>query len=136
MKARNLVIFGAILFVALAFSSCERESTEVYHYDIEMKTSNNAALIVVYEYLDSVGCFTGSKVFTADTYKENDNQAKDLFDESAAKIKRTELQARLDEEKAKWYNRNVEFSYVLWRGNNSATKVVVDTKEYSFTIDN
>ncbi|MDR0812116.1 MAG: hypothetical protein LBN23_07615 [Paludibacter sp.] len=135
MKVRKFVIFGAIMLASLALSSCEMETTDLYHYDIETSTASDAALVVVFDYLDEVGCYTGTKAFSG-TINENDNRAKDLFDENTGKIKRSELQARLNAEQAKWYEKTVRFSYVLWRGKTSANAVIVDTKEYEFTISN
>ncbi|MDR0830615.1 MAG: hypothetical protein LBN95_10985 [Prevotellaceae bacterium] len=135
MKVKKNLFFVAIMLASLMFSGCEMESTDIYHYDIETVTASDAALMVVYDYLNEVGCYTGTKAFFGTT-NENDNQAKDLFDENAGKIKRSELQVRLNAEQAKWYEKTVKFSYVLWRGKSSSTAVIIDTKEYSFTISN
>jgi hypothetical protein len=130
MKLKNLVIFGVVVFtVSVMFSSCVREVTDIYHYRVDYVESNDKGTQIVLDYLNSQGVFTGDRGFTSERTADNDNQARDLFDENAGKIKRAVLKDLLDSRP--WIDRTrVIFVYEVVTGNSSTGFTVIDSREY------
>jgi hypothetical protein len=115
--------------VSMVFSSCEREVTDVYHYRVDYVESNDKGTKIVSDYLYDQGVFTGDRGFTSATTADNDNQARDLFDENAVKIKRAALKELLDSRP--WLERTrVTFIYEVVTGNSSTGFIRIDSREY------
>jgi hypothetical protein len=130
MKLKNLLTLGVVMFaVSVMFSSCEKDITDIYHYRVEYMEANNKGKQIVSDYLYEQGVFTGDRGFTSERTADNDNKARDLFDENAVKIKRTVLKELLDERP--WIDRShVTFYYEVVTGNSVTGFIIIDRKEY------
>ncbi|GHT02992.1 hypothetical protein AGMMS49525_07360 [Bacteroidia bacterium] len=97
------------------FSSCDLETTDIYQYHIDYVEGNGQGAQLILDYATTKGVVTGTRSFTSQTTRDNDNKALDLFDENAAKFKRSELKELLSGRS--WINDSrVVFYYVVESG--------------------